>query len=85
MSVNPAVNDDTFDDYDDYGKECPVCGSDMDWADCDVCGGDGVLDAYEGDPLWYDEGDTEPCYQCGGTGGWWTCLNSRNHPQESVA
>lgn len=65
---------------DDQITECPICGSDMDWTECEVCGGDGELDCYDDDPMWYDEDDTEPCYQCGGSGGWHTCSNYRNHP-----
>ena len=53
---------------------CPDCGGDMDWTDCDACGGEGAYDVYEEDPLWYQPGDTEPCHQCDGAGGWYTCL-----------
>lgn len=80
---NP-YNDSTFDELPEYGKECPICGSDMDWDICDLCGGEGELEVYESDPLWYDPGDTEPCHQCDGAGGWWTCTNWRNHTEEAV-
>jgi hypothetical protein len=49
-------------------------GHPCDWEDCTNCGGEGHHDAYEIDPLWYDPGDTEPCDQCDGKGGWWLCL-----------
>lgn len=71
---------DMYDEY--YDDECPICGSSMDWEPCDLCGGEGYYDAYESDPLWYDEGDVERCSQCNGEGGWAICLNRKNHPQE---
>jgi hypothetical protein len=43
---------------------CQHCGREMEWIDCEQCGGEG-----EG------EYDTEPCAQCGGMGGWWWCDN----------
>lgn len=50
--------------------ECPKCGE---WAvrsqTCWVIGcDDGLIDGYEEDPLWYDEGDCYPCPECGGRG-----------------
>lgn len=66
-------------------EECPICGAEMYWEDCGVCGGDGELECYESDPLYYDEDDVEPCYQCGGSGGWATCSNYKNHPQKEKA
>lgn len=66
------------DDYLEQWEEpaiCPSCKWELGWTDCDACGGEGEYDAYETDPLWYDEGDTEDCHQCGGTGGWYVCPN----------
>jgi len=54
---------------------CPTCGTFLEWTDCDFCGGEGVHEMYEADPLWYRPGDTEPCTQCGGDGGWLMCVN----------
>lgn len=54
---------------------CPHCGAEMDWEDCDQCGGEGVYDAYEIDPMWYEPGDTETCELCGGSRGFWWCAN----------
>ena len=58
------------------GPACRHCGSDMDFEECETCGGDGET-AYgelaERDPLWYDEEDTEPCQACDGRGGAWRC------------
>lgn len=39
------------------------------WNGCD----EGYFDAYEKDPLWYDEGDMEKCSACGGEGGFTVC------------
>lgn len=69
------------DEWDDYGKPCPVCGGEMDWTDCDACDGDGSRDVFEDDPLWYQPGDTEPCQTCNGEGGWWVCHNRFMHAE----
>lgn len=55
------------DEYDeDYGDGWnPEIDS---WPPCGMCGGDGELDAYELDPLYYAPGDTTVCPQCGGHG-----------------
>lgn len=63
------------------GPACKVCGNDLWWEECGACGGEGDYDLYDEDPLYYDEGDTGPCPQCGGTGGWYICLNYSNHVQ----
>lgn len=66
--------------YPDYEEPaCPICGSTTLWEDCDNCGGEGTLDVYEEDPLWYDEGDTVICDWCAGRGGHYTCLNLKHH------
>lgn len=36
--------------------------------DCFHCGGDGYIDGYEDDPLWFEPGEMERCASCGGTG-----------------
>lgn len=36
--------------------------------DCFHCGGDGYIDGYEDDPLWFEPGETERCSSCGGSG-----------------
>ena len=62
------------------GPFCPDCGADLDWEECDQCGGDGYLDwerLQEEDPLWFQPGDTEPCTECDGKGGWWLCGNGQ--------
>jgi hypothetical protein len=55
------------------GATCSACGSDLEWVDCEHCGGEGEYECYEEDPLWYDEDDMKACAQCGGTGGWYWC------------
>lgn len=50
------------DDYDD-GYDDGECDS-----DCWHCGGDGFVDGYEDDPLWFAPGEFERCSSCGGSG-----------------
>lgn len=57
---------------------CARCGGDAVFERCDQCE-DGYTapgELYEGDPLWYDEDDTEPCSTCHGEGGFRFCGNS---------
>lgn len=54
---------------------CAICGGNMDWVDCWSCGGEGEIDVYEEDPMWYDPGDTEKCEECNGDGGYWECIS----------
>lgn len=56
---------------------CANCGYELDWEDCWSCGGDGEIDVYDEDSLWYDPGDTERCDVCSGEGGWASCGYSR--------
>lgn len=58
----------------DTDPRCLKCGGFMDWVDCHACGGDGIHELYDDDPLWYDEDDVEPCETCDGRGGWRVCL-----------
>ena len=58
---------------------CIVCAAEMDYEDCDCCGGEGGISRYDEDPLWYDEDDLWPCDQCNGKGGWWFCPNPQCH------
>jgi hypothetical protein len=37
-------------------------------ADCFYCGGDGFIDGYEDDPLWFEPGELERCSSCSGSG-----------------
>lgn len=76
MNIGP----DLIEYYEDEpaGVFCPDCGQDMDYIDCDLCGGEGYFDGealMEIDPLWYGPDDTERCEQCDGKGGWWWCSN----------
>jgi len=57
---------------------CKDCGQELDYIECDQCGGEGFFDGeqlMEEDPLWYDVDDTEDCEQCAGKGGWHWCTN----------
>ena len=52
---------------------CATCEQELDWVECEACGGEGEYDCYEEDPMWYGPGDMKACAQCGGTGGWYWC------------
>ncbi len=56
------------DEVDLSDEHCPNCDHACFTRSCSDCGGDGWHDAYELDPLWYDEGDTIPCDMCQGNG-----------------
>lgn len=60
----------------DWDCCCARCGSTVTFERCDSCGGDGVVEVYEEDPLNNDPGDVEGCETCSGAGGWRTCLAS---------
>lgn len=58
-------------EIDPADEACPHCGSDeIRWRHCEVIGcDDGYIDMHEyDDPLWFDEGETEMCRECRGTG-----------------
>lgn len=68
----------------EMGQGCPVCGAEMDFIECDHCGGEGGRDndaLMEEDPLWYDGVEWESCGECQGKGGWWHCYRA---PHEKV-
>ena len=52
-------DDDWLDDEDEFCDEC---------GDCAFCDGDGWIDGYEDDPLWYEPGEMVRCASCGGSG-----------------
>lgn len=55
--------DDGYPEYgDDYSDDEGCDGS------CWHCGGDGFVDGYEDDPLWFAPGEMERCSSCGGSG-----------------
>lgn len=72
-----------YDPYDgdgapEFGPPCPKCKAEMDWMDCDTCGGQGGFnndELMEDDPLWYEGVEWEQCETCLGDGGWWYCGN----------
>lgn len=55
---------------------CSTCERELEWVECEQCE-DGQIDVYDSDPMWYDPGDTEPCEQCGGAGGWYWCATCK--------
>ena len=86
----PTVNTPDDDYSADFEGEpfCEVCGSHMEWVDCDQCAGEGGFDGFElmeQDPLWYTEDDYERCGMCEGHGGWWWCINRKAHEEASHA
>lgn len=52
-----------YDDSDDYEYDDDGHGGDCYW-----CGGEGWVDGYEDDPLWFEPGEMERCSSCGGSG-----------------
>lgn len=59
----------------DGAVTCALCDIEMEWEDCQTCGGDGVEDAYEDDPINCSPGEEMPCRECRGRGGFWWCDN----------
>lgn len=59
----------------DDGPKCPECGCRMEWAECEVCGGEGVdgHDCGEDCCCCADPEDNIPCDCCSGEGGRWVC------------
>lgn len=55
---------------------CCLCDNEAEWRDCDTCGGDGFVDAYEDDPINNSPGDDETCRECGGNGGDHLCATA---------
>jgi hypothetical protein len=60
----------------EWDSQCARCGSSLTHESCYACGGEGFVDCYDEDPLWYDEDDFRTCDVCGGTGGWLRCLST---------
>ena len=62
-----------------YGSDgaatCCLCDYELEWEDCFVCCGDGVVDASEDDPLNYSPGEEVTCSECRGDGGSYYCRN----------
>lgn len=57
--------------------ECPRCGGEMDFEDCEAPGcEDGYYYPYENNPLEYEPNERERCTMCDGYGGTWFCVNS---------
>lgn len=63
------------DEVDHVDGACPKCGEyEVYRQDCYVLGcDDGQIDGYDEDPMWYDEGDTYGCPECGGRGYFMWC------------
>lgn len=59
---------------DEYGPDCPKCGAEMDWEECEECDGEGGWYPHEISPIEYpDPDELSPCQICDGAGGWWRC------------
>jgi hypothetical protein len=59
------------------GPYCEHCEHELEWVDCDQCGGDGMGDHDCGEDCCpcLDPEPNEPCAQCRGAGGWHWCDN----------
>ena len=57
-----------------YGPGASNADDDVDFddepsdGDCFHCGGEGWIDGYDEDPLWFNPGELERCASCGGSG-----------------
>lgn len=61
-----------IEDYEDeVSGLCPICSTELRWAKCNVCDGDGMI---ERDTLPTD--DPVRCAECYGDGGWPYCPNA---------
>ena len=57
--------------------QCPYCGAELEWVDCEMCGGASGFDAWEEDPINFSPGDEwVPCEFCKGEGGYLECPNA---------
>jgi hypothetical protein len=82
-----------YEPTEEYGDEpalslCKHCGRELEWIECDQCGGEGYFDwetLQDEDPLWYGPDDTERCEQCRGDGGWWWCDNQECPRKQETA
>lgn len=65
---------------DDDPPYCEVCGAELDWEDCNECGGSGYSyhDCGEDVCCCLDPEDNVKCDQCSGNGGWWECWNKQS-------
>jgi DnaJ-class molecular chaperone len=57
----------------ELSRYCSECHNPLEWLGCDQCDGEGEVDGYEDDPLWYSPGEMEVCSACCGSGGDWYC------------
>lgn len=74
-----------YDDDDPQFTTCPICGGEMEWADCWNGCDDGYFDEYETDAINYAEGEEfTPCGECHGNGGYWICANLPHPEPETV-
>lgn len=58
---------------------CRSCGSDVDWEDCERCGGEGVShhDCGEDTCACLDPEENVTCVPCEGRGGWYRCSHCK--------
>ena len=61
-------------------KQCPICGSIMEWVDCYNCEeGYSHHDCGEDCCCCAEPENNIPCDICRGEGGWMQCVNVENH------
>lgn len=66
-----------------WDPSCTICGSSLDYQVCDACDGGYVgHDCGEDCCACLHPEDNIVCDICEGKGGWWQCLNAKNHPKE---
>lgn len=74
------------DEQNGHDDDCPVCGSSMYWEDCNDCGGEGYRSVDYDEEDGGDDGSAGygQCITCDGRGGFWLCLNFKNHPETAA-
>jgi hypothetical protein len=65
----------------EYDCQCARCGSSADYQQCEQCAGDGYdhHDCGEDCCMCMYPEDNVPCDICGGRGGWYRCMSSREY------
>lgn len=75
-------------DEDLHGPECPRCGCELLWEECEYCGGEGFdgHDCGEDTCVCLDPVDNIVCGICEGLGGWWECpcCDHEEDPEEEA-
>ena len=67
--------------HEEFGPSCPACDADLEWEDCEACGGDGGQDTEPWELYMGSGRDWDECQQCEGHGGWYMCYEKHTEEQ----